>query len=350
MPQFSIFYVTACAAGPDGGIYKIAINRQNGALQIAGFTRASWVNYLVFSRDKTSAYCTMRNYPPGSEAGGVAAFAVGPERDLIFRRALSAGGLASCHLAIDPLRGKYLYCANYLGASVAEFRLTRGVPEQRCKLIKHYGHGPHPRQNVSHPHCVSFTLDGQYLCVTDLGADCIKVYPFDQDSGVTAAGGFTCRLPAGSGPRHLVFDPAGHQAYLASELVSSLTVLRYERGRLIPEATLSTLPAGFAGVNTCAAVRLSLDGQYILVSNRGHNSIACFQTQKNGVVARYDLVAVNGKSPRDINFVADGRFVVAANEQSNEIRAFSFDRTSGKLSACAGRLALPRPVCVAAGV
>lgn len=62
------------------------------------------------------------------------------------------------------------------------------------------------------PHPVALDPGGQFALVADLGADRVLVYRFDPATRALRAAGSQA-LPAGSGPRHLLFDPAGRLVY-----------------------------------------------------------------------------------------------------------------------------------------
>jgi len=176
------------------------------------------------------------------------------------------------------------------------------------KKIHHVGHGPHTvRQLSSHPHIVMPTPDGNYLAVCDLGCDRIWILSPELETVSETV------MPSGCGPRHIVFSPDGKYAYCANELSSTVTVLAYEDGKLIPSESVSTVPIGVTD-SFPAAIRY--DNGQVLVSNRGHDSIAVFQVC-GGHVSSAGYIPTRGRYPRDFA-VIDGYFVIA-NERENKI-------------------------------
>ena len=115
--------------------------------------------------------------------------------------------------------------------------------------------------------------------LADLGADVVRVYAFDADSGsLTPAHDLTVTAKPGAGPRHIAFHPSGAYAYLLNELNGTLGVYAFdaESGRFDEIHTVTTLPADFTDENYAADVQLLPSGDFLYASNRGHDSIARF--------------------------------------------------------------------------
>jgi 6-phosphogluconolactonase len=55
---------------------------------------------------------------------------------------------------------------------------------------------------------------------------------------------------------------------------------------------------------------------------------------------------VGGKSPRHITLDPSGRFLFAANQDSNNVTSFAVDRASGRLTPSGTPLQTAIPVCV----
>jgi 6-phosphogluconolactonase (cycloisomerase 2 family) len=106
----------------------------------------------------------------------------------------------------------------------------------------------------------------------------------------------------------------------------------------------STLPAGYSGESSCAAIRLSPDGKLIAASNRGHDSVAVFSAdEKTGALAPLGIYPTGGKSPRDIAFTPDGKWLLAANQDSDLVTALSVD---GGFSLLDLKQRVPKPVAI----
>ncbi len=341
----AVFYIAAASAEPTGGIYQYQMRGGDAPLQ-TGFYPLPKANYIAFSPDRRFLYatCTVGG------SGGVAAFRILPDGSLEMLNCCSAAGQSTCHLTVAP-SGNFLYAANYISGSFAEFSLENGAVAGRIRVVEHHGHGINPaRQESAHAHFTGFTPDGKFLCVIDLGIDTVRLYPFDPAAGIDPEHAADCKIvPAGSGPRHLLFDGSGKTGYLLNELGNTVSPLRYDGEKLLQGGVVTTLPR-FAQnlVTKAAAIRLSPDGRFLFASNRGFDSIAVYELDGKGGMCLTDMVFSGGKSPRDINFLPGGKLFAAANEFSDQVVFYDFDPASGKLTPNGVIFDhMPRPLCIA---
>lgn len=188
------------------------------------------------------------------------------------------------------------------------------------------GSGPLPvRQTRSHPHAALFSPDGRWLLVTDLGTDELAVYPFDHQTGACGMP-FTWRAPSGSGPRTLTFSSFGKTVVLVSELSSELSTLQWRDGAIAHQASLSSRDpcnASTETVNTASGLRMHPDGVHFAVTNRGDDSISVFRMDaRDGSLARCLTIPSGGKKPRDCGFSPCGRWLISANQDSDNCILF----------------------------
>ena len=258
-----------------------------------------------------------------------------------------------CHISISTApAGKFLFFADYSNGLIGVFRICEnGALEGPLQTLKHAGAlGPRKdRQDAPHCHCIVQSHDG-WVFVCDLGLDKVAAYSFDPQSGrlipSSGAEGFTA--VAGSGPRHIIFDPeCEHRAYLINELDSTLVSLNYcGDGILKARQTLSTLPVDFTGETKAAAVKISPCGEWALASNRGYDSIAAFRIGADGTLAPPVISKLGGRFPRDFEFSPDGRHIIVGHKLSNEMAAYAFDPATGALAqTTAGIATMTRPLC-----
>jgi len=333
-----------CSCAPDGGISRFAL-RPDGSLTPLATWKADRPMYAV--PHDGMLYALLLSPAAGKAESGAVALRVGKDGGLSAVGGLRMlGGECACHLAVSP-SGKFLYTANYLSGSVSQLPIgAEGMLGAESRLIRHVGGGVHPRrQEGPHAHCTVFTPDGKHLCVVDLGLDRIVVYRVDDADGIVEQPVGTCAMEPGSGPRHLAFSRDGTLAYCANELESGVTVLEYRDGRLEPLSTYPTLPPSFPGESFCAAIRVSPCGRRLYVTNRGHDSIACFSIE--GQALRLTgIVGCGGHWPRDFDLSPDGTLAVCANERSNDVSTFRVDPGSGALTPTGFRHPLATPLCV----
>ena len=263
----------------------------------------------------------------------------------------STDGAGTCHLAIDR-NGKHVVVANYTGGSVsclpieADGRLGKVV----C-LVQHKGSSVNSRrQEGAHAHGVYLDAANRFLFVPDLGLDKVMIYRFDDNDGMLIANDPAfLATAAGAGPRHFAFHPNGRYAYVINELNSTLVAMSYdaERGVLRPLQTVSTLPARFHGVNTCAEVQVHPSGKFVYGSNRGHDSIAIFAIDaKTGKLRFVGHEPTRGKEPRNFAIDPSGRYLLTANQSSDNVVVFRIDAGTGRLRATGSTAHVSMPVCV----
>jgi 6-phosphogluconolactonase len=80
------------------------------------------------------------------------------------------------------------------------------------------------------------------------------------------------------GPRHFCFHPSKDLLYCSNEQGCSVTAYRFNTstGTLTALQTVSTLPDGYTGQNSCSQIQIGPSGKFLYAPNRGHNSIAGF--------------------------------------------------------------------------
>ena len=147
----------------------------------------------------------------------------------------------------------------------------------------------------------------------------------------------------------MVFHPNKMIAYLFGELDSSVTVLTYDEadGSFTQTQKVSTLPKDFDGENGGAAIRVSNDGRYLYASNRGHNSIAVFAIAEDGLsIDSIQTISTEGDFPRDFALSPDNSYVVAANQNSDNLTLYRRDSETGLLSMIQKDVFAPEAVCV----
>lgn len=161
-------------------------------------------------------------------------------------------------------------------------------------------------------------------------------FAFDAATGRLAPLGMPRAMsPAGAGPRHLRLHPTGKWAYTSDESGSSVTQWAFDPigGMLSAFETLSTLPPGFQGSNSCAEVKLHPSGRFVYVSNRGHDSIAAFAVNgENGRLSPLGQTPTE-KTPRSFDLDPSGRFLFAAGEGGTRLAAYAVDGQTGRLTA-----------------
>ncbi|MHC4738753.1 MAG: lactonase family protein [Planctomycetota bacterium] len=284
--------------------------------------------------------------------GSVSAYAIDREtEDLKFLNQQPSGGAGPCHVSIDH-KGKNVLVANYTGgnASVIPIKADGRVGEP-TGFVQHEGSSVNSkRQQGPRAHSINVSPNDRFAFVADLGIDKIMIYKLDVEKGTIVANNPAfAKVKDGAGPRHFCFGPNGKYAYVINELDCTITAFAYEAssGALTEIQTISTLPKGYDGNNTCAEIRVHPSGRFVYGSNRGHNSIAVYRVDMaKGTLTFVEHERAGIKTPRNFNIEPTGKFCLVANQGGDNVAVFEIDQESGTLEATGDKISVPKPVCV----
>lgn len=133
------------------------------------------------------------------------------------------------------------------------------------------------------------------------------------------------------------------------EMTGSISAYRYKgKGQLDLIQNISALPPDFIGSVGSADIHVSPDGKFLYASNRGEsNTIAIFAiNQQSGELIAVGHQSTLGKTPRNFNFDPSGNFLLAANQNSDDIVIFKRDKETGLLTDTGKKIEVGNPVCV----
>jgi 6-phosphogluconolactonase len=304
------------------------VDRATGKLTIVGdVDGVPDASFLALSPDRKTLYAVNELQPRGT----VTALHVGgdPRRPSVLN-AQPSGGSGPTHLSVHP-GGRHLLTANYGDGTVAVLPLSAdgrlGPPTDVAK---------HPGE--AHAHQVLTDPSGQWIVATDLGADSVFVYGLDLSAGKLRLHQ-RLELPAGTGPRHLAFHPAGRYAYILRERRSEVVVAAWDAaaGRFTPGQTIGTLGDAAPPKNFAAGIQVSRDGRFLYTSNRGDDSIAMFRIEASGErLAFGGTVPCGGAWPRHFTLDPSERWLYVANQRSNSVSWLPRDAKTGSLGKVAG--------------
>jgi 6-phosphogluconolactonase len=232
------------------------------------------------------------------------------------RGAQLTGGSAPCYLSLDPKRG-FVAVANYGDGSVGLLPLDRetGRIGELSDIARPTGRGVDPeRQAGPHAHCVLFDETGEHLFHVDLGLD--RIWRHRVVEGRLRETAVAFEAPPGSGPRHLMLQPDGRHALLLSELSGELLLLARRETDFALVHSIQTAPEPTEG-NLGGHLAVGPDG-LILVTNRGHDSLAAFVVADGRLEAR-GWVHTGAASPR--HFHAGEKAVLVAHEEGETVTA-----------------------------
>ncbi|MDF7669389.1 lactonase family protein [Lactobacillus sp. ESL0703] len=242
---------------------------------------------------------------------------------------------------------KLLYTANYHTAQLAVFSYTADGKLTLLDSVTHTADtlGPQPEQvDGPHPHFFDETPNGN-LVSCDLGNDRVDFYSFNDQKLAHLA---SYQNEPGFGSRHIVFSPDGKYFYVAGELSSKVNVVKFDEDNWTFEniATYSTIPEDYTEHNGAAAIRMSSDGKYLYVSNRGHNSITVFGIKPDHTLQLTQRVSTFGEFPRDFNWDENEQYMVVANQNTDNATLYTRDAENGCLTPVQKDIAVPEGTCV----
>jgi hypothetical protein len=112
--------------------------------------------------------------------------------------------------------------------------------------------------------------------------------------------------------------------------------------------SIKTVPSAFrTTMNTCGRICVHKNGRFVIVSNRGHESLAIFRVKSNGP-QRGQLSIVGyfhtrGETPRHFQFDSSGQFLIVANQDTDSISVFTFNMSSGEIKFTGNEYRVPSP-------
>lgn len=247
------------------------------------------------------------------------------------------------YVKFDPSRN-LIFSAYFHLSKVKIDHLTDDGKIEHYSEVKFEGHGPRAEQDQSKPHFSALTPDGK-LIICDYGADRIYIYNIDDPKEPKLMNNYIA--PAGYAPRHLVFHPTKPIVYVACELASKVLVMEYDEETAGLTLVDEVDAAKDEQKNTTAAIRISKDGKFLYVSTRGADTIATFSVDKNGDrLKKLNTVSTNGKGPRDFELDPSEKYLLAANQDSDDLTIFKRNPNKGNLTPLENKISIPECVCV----
>lgn len=345
------------------------------------------------------------------ENGQILAYEIHPDGSLTEIGRVDAGGTSTCYLTIDRDQ-RHLIAVNYWDSSLVVVPLSNETgafagpvqsvydPRRGRAILaaaKSHGGANHSLNDAStvaqrqaDPHSHALVLDPYEGCVAyvpDLGKDVVREFWYDKTEG--RIGCELNALPSGlstgkpDGPRYFEFHPTLNVSYVVNELSSTVAVFSIDRELLadISRAaklgasmdqfkgrstlrliqSIRTVPSAFpTTMNTCGRLCVHRSGRYVIVSNRGHESITIFRVKQGrggskaeatrGTLAQVQHFHTRGETPRHFQFDGSGQFLIVANQDSDTIAVFAFNSNSGEIKYTGNEYNIPSPnfVCCCA--
>lgn len=345
-------------SGDSKGIYVSRMDAISGKLTepelAAESPNPSW---LTVHPRRRYLYAVNERMESGGKvgAGEISAFLIdGKTGKLTSINRVSSRGGQPCHISTDKT-GTMAVVANWYTGSAAGFPIGRhGELAESTAFSQQEGPrsgAPLPGQLQIHCHSVVVTPDNRFLLSTDTGLNKVYVYRLDASKATfTPHDPPFLGLEKATNPRHLALHPNGKWAYVSNEISpGGCTMLRFDgaRGILEEGPAVASVPADYKGRGTSAECVVHPSGRFVYVSNRGHNSIACFRVGQDGTLTLIEAFLPGGETPRSFTIDPTGAFLIAMMQRSGLIIPLRIDSGTGKLTPAGDTLKLPSPVCAA---
>jgi 6-phosphogluconolactonase len=351
--------VGSYTAGQSQGIYRLNFDSVTGQinaepLQVIKTENPSW---LTLSKDQQRLFVVNENGPGQADpVGRVSSYSIDPKsHQLSLINQVQSLGNEPTHSSLSA-DASHLFVSNYSvaedpGGTLAVVPVSAdGTLKPVVQMSSHPSSRVNPeRQMSAHVHSTISSPDGRYVFSNDLGADKVFVYRFDPKANpqlpLTAATPASVQLPPGSGPRHLLFSADGKHAWLTMEMSAQVAVFDYQDGKLKQTQMIDLAAGQPVSDKAAAALHASADGKFLYVSNRGTaNQLLVFAIDPaTGHLKELQRRSVEGDHPREFSLDPSGRFLLIANQKSNQIVVVERDAKTGLLGKTVQKLPMDAP-------
>ena len=336
---------------PSSGIYMYEFNSESGKLkEVSASKHLINPSFLTISPNGLFLYaCTDTKLP---DKGSVTAFEIDSlNGKLRFINKQPSGGENPVYLTVDE-QTKFVINANYTAGNISVFTInengslnpyTQTIQFKGCSIIT-------DRQEKAHIHSTVFSPKNDFIFFPDLGSDKIWVSKFDPTSPepLIFRDDLTVKTVLGSGPRHFTFHPNGKFAYCIEELSGMITVYSYHNGKLDSIQRIFSYKKTQTTYGS-ADIHLSPDGLFIYASNRWdeENTISIFSVDStNGKLVLVGHQSTYGDHPRNFTIDPTGKFLLVANQETDNIVVFKRNIKTGLLTKTKNEIKVASPSCL----
>lgn len=333
------------------GIYVYTFNSTDGSAKEISHIKTPNPSFLTVSPDQKYVYAVNETADSSGKGGGVTSFSFDKKKGTLTQLSRqSSGGNHPCYVTVDKT-GKWVIAGNYSSGNFSILPTKNGILGKAKRTVQHFGSGPDTaRQRSPHVHGIFMKKDNTGFYVTDLGADKLMDYSFNAATGVlNSTKTDSIELSPGSGPRHLAFHPKLQVTYILNELSGTIDVIHYlPFGDMVINHAIPAFPPYFRGKAGSADIHVSPDGKFLYCSNRSTlNNISIFSVDSTaGKLSWLADQPTLGMKPRNFNFDPAGKFLLVANQDSDEIVIFKRDTKTGMLTDTGKRIVVGKPVCI----
>lgn len=340
--------IISFAKGDTGGLYLAKLDAQAQTLALVEHI-TDGINRPIFARfsndGKQLFVVDNDGDDPKTKFGALAIYSFDAKTGkLTLQGRTSTLGRGSCYVGLAPANA---LIANYGTGSVTAIPFNEQGPAEGSVSYQHTGSSAHPRRQTK-PHAHSFvpSPDGRFALAADLGTDQVTIHPITDGKVQPVTN--TIKLQPGAGPRHIAFSPDPRLMFVVNELDSTLNSYQWDAkaGNAKPLNSISTLPADFQGNNSAADIYTHPFMPIVYTSNRGVDSIAVSQYDQQGKLKLITNIPSGGGHPRGFALTRDGRFMLVANRDANNVVLFTIQGNNPVPMNVGKELSIPMPMCV----
>jgi len=262
----------------------------------------------------------------------------------------SSMGDAPCHISISE-DGRFLFVANYVGGSIATYRIGEdgSISEPVGSYINEKTTPTTPRQEAGHAHMIRPIPNSSNFLVSDLGTDELLTFRFLKDGSIQKKHSIVTKQYGG--PRHFDFHPTKPIVYALNELSPSITAIVLENS--IPQSIIQQLeiPIKKEGDPVySSAIKAHPNSKTLYAATRGlngtaQNEIVVCAINESGELKITQTISTEGDIPRDFTITPSGDYLIAGNQDSDEIAIYKIDAETGQLKLVRADQKSPTPVC-----
>ena len=336
------------------GVYVHRFDADSGALEPASTaSEAENPSFLALHPNRRFLYAASEiGEFEGRAQGALYAYAIDAESarlDFINRR--GSGGQGPCHVSVDST-GSFLLAANYQGGSVCALPIAEdGSLEPASDFIQHTGSSVNPdRQEQAHAHSINLDARDRFAYVPDLGQDRVDHLQAGCGKG-QAARQRPCPRP---GRRRVRTAPLHVRPVRVARLRHKRACqydhgfrLRCGHGRACRDTDRIDAAFGLFRVeHHCRRSHPPIGTVLVRLQSRPRQYSRLRGRSEHGRLAAMGHESTRGQTPRNFAIDPSGRFLLAANQDSDSIVTFSIDPDSGRLGSTCHAAEIPMPVCV----
>lgn len=333
--------------GKANGIYALKFNTDNGSLSTTRMA-AEAINpsYISVNHKSQKIYAVSEVASANStKDGAIQSFEFNEENESItpLNSVKSIGG-APCYIMEHE---DHIFSANYVGGNFCVFPILKnGSLASLSQNIQNTGRGMTSRQEAPHGHMIKTNPHDNTVFAVDLGLDKIDIYNFKKRASKLTINE-TIKLQPGSGPRHIDFHPTKNIIYILNELNGTIDIFQKTKEKY---AHLQNISSTYYENNieaACADIHIHPNGKFLYASNRGPiNSVSLFEIKEDGTLRKDSEKSTMGEVPRSFVIDPTGKYLLVANQNSDNIVVFEINPETGRLVEINSQIEAPTPVCL----